>query len=87
MAYSGEPLPSLVRCCPKIFGPLPYFRDAVKEIRLRIEAMHTYFEKQIKGLADGQLDLAKNEEEFADVSYVSSFLKESEKRDGAESFE
>jgi hypothetical protein len=87
MAYSGEPLPSLVRCCPKIFGPLPYFRDAVKEIRLRIDAMHAYFERQIKGLGDGQLDLAKDEQEFADASYVSGFLKESEKRNGAENFE
>ncbi|KAI6190898.1 CYtochrome P450 family [Aphelenchoides bicaudatus] len=84
MAYSGEPLPSIVRCCPKVFAPLPYFRNVVKEIRTKIEAMHSYFEKQIKGLGDGKLT---ENEEITDECYVSSFLKESENREGRDNFD
>lgn len=85
MSYSGELLPTLVRCCPQL-GYFPFFREAVQQIRKRIFAMHHYFEDQVEGLKNKKLDFEGNEQAFGEHSYVRNFLLEMQVREGKDKF-
>lgn len=78
MKYSGQTLPTLAACNPKITQFLPIFNPVIKNVRERVFAIHEYFNKQIE-------ESLYNEITFAD-SFVKSFLEEIKLRNGEDRF-